>query len=70
MFMSQGIVDIGTGDVGYGYGYANGTIKTAFDGVNQLTYVHEHSQSFMSVWPIPVILDSIDILDYINVSMF
>lgn len=69
MFMSQGAVDIGSGNLGYGYGYFNATIKTAFDGVNQLTYTHKHAMNFMSIWPMPFVLDTIMIYDYKNVSM-
>ncbi|XP_045211356.2 uncharacterized protein LOC123562820 [Mercenaria mercenaria] len=66
IFISQGVVDVPSGKLGYGYGYFNGTIKTAFDGINQLTYSHEHSMNFMSIWPVPIVLDTVDILDYKN----
>ncbi|XP_045211355.2 mammalian ependymin-related protein 1-like [Mercenaria mercenaria] len=66
MFISQGVVDVPSGKLGYGYGYANATVRTAFDGINQLTYAHEHSMSFMSIYPVPIVLDSANILDYKN----
>lgn len=68
MFISQGMVDVESGQLGYGYGFGNGTASTAFDGVNQLTFSREHSTSLTSIWPIPVTLDYINILDYKNVS--
>ncbi|KAL4240331.1 Mammalian ependymin-related protein 1 [Mactra antiquata] len=44
--------------------YGNGTVRTAFDGIKQFTFTHEHSLSYSNVFPIPIPQDYIGILDY------
>lgn len=57
------------GKVGYGYGYANGTLRIAYDAINLRTYIHESAVEFLSIYPIPVPLTSANLLDYKNVSL-
>ncbi|XP_052778291.1 uncharacterized protein LOC128215658 [Mya arenaria] len=63
LFLSSGAVDVGTN---YGFGYSNGTVAIAFDGTRQLTYIHAKTDNFLSLYPIPIPEDYLNIIDYKN----
>jgi len=68
---SAGDVDTGSkGTLGYGYGFANGTLSIAFDSVTQRSFAHESSLSVTTAWPIPIPMEYTNIWDYKNVRFY
>lgn len=68
-YTSSGSGKLSSARVNYGYGYANSTVKLVYDAVTQRTYRHERSVSFLSIYPIPIPEDYLNILDYKNVGI-
>ena len=55
-------------NVGYGFAFANGTVRSVFDGERQITYIHANTTLYYGMFPMPFKEDLVNIIDYKNVN--